>query len=153
MKIWLILIYFLSIFRCWAPLAQAQDLEHKITDLMSQMTLTEKLGQLQQLDGTPEGEYRPEHPDMIQKGLLGSTLNIRGVQNTNYLQHIAMEESRLKIPVLFAFDVIHGYRTIFPVPLGQASSWDPSLVERTASIAAFEASAVGLKWTFAPMVD
>ena len=117
------------------------------------MTLEEKLGQLQQLDGTADGQYRPAFADMVRKGLLGSTLNVRGAHNTNYLQHIAIEKSRLKIPVLFAFDVIHGYRTQFPVPLGEASSWDPALALNTASAAAFEASAVGLKWTFAPMVD
>ncbi len=117
------------------------------------MTLEEKLGQLQQLDGLAEGLYRPEHPEMIRKGLLGSTLNVRGAKRTNELQRIAMTESRLKIPVMFAFDVIHGYRTLFPVPLGEAASFDPAAVEKAASIAAAEASAAGVKWTFAPMVD
>jgi len=117
------------------------------------MTLAEKLGQLQQLDGEGNGAFRPEHPDLIRKGLLGSTLNVRGAKNTNQLQHIAMDESRLKIPVLFGFDVIHGYRTIFPIPLAEASSWDPALAEQSASIAAREAYATGLRWTFAPMLD
>jgi len=117
------------------------------------MTLEEKLGQLQQFDGEASGNYRPEHRDLVRKGLLGSTLNVRGAQRTNELQRIAVEESRLKIPVLFGFDVIHGYRTIFPVPLGEASSWDPAVAERSASIAAAEARAAGVHWTFAPMVD
>ena len=132
---------------------QRADVEKRIDALLAKMTLEEKLGQLQQLDGHADGNYRPEHPDLIRKGLLGSTLNVRGAKRTNELQRIALEESRLKIPVLFAFDVIHGYRTIFPVPLAEASSWDPAAVERAASVAAAESRASGVHWTFAPMVD
>jgi beta-glucosidase len=128
-------------------------IERRVNELLAQMTLEEKLGQLQMLDGLAEGVYRPEHPEMIRKGLLGSTLNVRGAKRTNELQRIAITESRLKIPVLFAFDVIHGYRTVFPVPLGEAASFDPAAAERSASVAAAEASAAGVKWTFAPMVD
>jgi len=128
-------------------------IERRIDALLKRMTLAEKLGQLQQLDGEANGNYRPEHRDLARKGLLGSTLNVRGAQRTNELQRIAVEESRLKIPVLFGFDVIHGYRTIFPLPLGEASSWDPAVAERSASIAAAEARAAGVHWTFAPMVD
>ena len=136
------------------PARAAQTtIERKVNELLARMTLEEKLGQLQQLDGLAEGAYRPEHPEMIRKGLLGSTLNVRGAKRTNELQRIAMEQSRLKIPVLFAFDVIHGYRTVFPVPLGEAASFDPAAVEKAASIAAAEAAAAGVKWTFAPMVD
>jgi beta-glucosidase len=130
-----------------------QELEDRISSLLARMTLAEKLGQLQQLDGSAEGDYRPEHTEMIRHGLLGSTLNVRGVKRTTELQRVAMNESRLKIPVLFAFDVIHGYRTVFPVPLGEAASWDASAAERAASIAAAEAAAAGVRWTFAPMVD
>src|SRR5712664_4837690 len=118
-------------------------LERRINALIARMTLEEKLGQLQQLDGEANGNYRPERPDLIRKGLLGSTLNVRGAKRVNELQHIAMEQSRLKIPMLFAFDVIHGYRTIFPVPLGEAASWDTKAAERSASIAAAEAAATG----------
>ena len=125
----------------------------RINALLAKMTLAEKLGQLQQLDGEGNGNFRPEHLELIRKGLLGSTLNVRGAERTNQLQRVAMEESRLKIPVLLGFDVIHGYRTIFPIPLAEASSWDPTLAERSASIAANEAYASGLRWTFAPMVD
>jgi beta-glucosidase len=127
--------------------------EKTIDALLKRMTLAEKLGQLQQLDGEGNGTFRTEHPDLIRKGLLGSTLNVRGAKNTNQLQHVAMDESRLKIPVLFGFDVIHGYRTIFPIPLAEASSWDPASAERSTSIAAREARAAGVRWTFAPMLD
>ena len=132
---------------------QSKNVEGQIDALMAKMTLEEKLGQLQQLDGEGNGTFRPEHLDLIRKGLLGSTLNVRGAKNTNQLQHVAMDESRLKIPVLFGFDVIHGYRTIFPIPLGEASSWDPALAEQSTSIAAREAYSTGLRWTFAPMLD
>lgn len=117
------------------------------------MTLEEKLGQLQQLGGHADGNYRQEHLDLVRRGLVGSFLNVLGARNTNELQRVAVEESRLKIPLLFGFDVIHGYRTIFPIPLGEASSWDPAAAERAAAVAAKEAAAAGLHWTFAPMVD
>ena len=126
--------------------------ERRINQLIAQMTLAEKLGQLQQLDGDYRGFARPEHFDLARKGLLGSTLNVRGVKFTNELQRAAME-SRLKIPMLFGFDVIHGYRTIFPVPLGESASWDLALIEKDAAIAAAESRAAGVHWTFAPMVD
>jgi Beta-glucosidase-related glycosidases len=126
--------------------------EQKINALIARMTLAEKLGQLQMLDGEANGNYRPEHLELVRKGLLGSTLNVRGVKNTNELQRAALE-SRLKIPVLFGFDVIHGYRTIFPVPLGEAASWDLSQIEKNQAIAAAETRAAGVHWTFAPMVD
>src|SRR5580765_7186270 len=122
------------------------ETEKKINALLARMTLAEKLGHLQQLDGEGNGTFRPEHPDLIRKGLLGSTLNVRGAKNTNQLQHVAMDESRLKIPVLFGFDVIHGYRTIFPIPLAEASSWDPALAEQSTSIAARETYSTGLRW-------
>lgn len=129
------------------------EIERRINALIARMTIAEKLGQLQQLDGEANGNYRPEHREMIREGRLGSTLNVRGAARTNELQRIAVKESRLKIPALFAFDVIHGYRTIFPVPLGEASSWDAQAVERAAAVAAAETRAAGVHWTFAPMVD
>ena len=131
----------------------APPIESRIAELLAHMTLAEKLGQLQQLDGTAEGDARPEHVELTRQGLLGSTLNVRGVKRTTDLQRVAMNESRLKIPLLFAYDVIHGYRTVFPVPLGEAASWDPQGAERAASIAAAESAAAGVRWTFAPMVD
>ena len=132
---------------------QPPNVEARIDALIARMTLGEKLGQLQQLDGEGTGNFRPEQIDLLRKGLLGSTLNVRGAQRTNQLQHVAVDESRLKIPNLFGFDVIHGYRTIFPIPLAEASSWEPKSAERSTSIAAKEAYATGLRWTFAPMVD
>ena len=151
----LILALFLS--HSLLPVSHAQaprrDVEKRISDLLSRMTPEEKLGQLQQLDGHADGRYKDEQPPLVRAGLLGSTLNVRGVRQTNELQRIAIEESRLKIPMLFGFDVIHGYRTIFPIPLGEAATWDPAAVERSAAIAAKEARASGVHWTFAPMVD
>lgn len=149
---------------CAAALAPAQrrgaaqagpgaDLERRINALVARMTVEEKLGQLQQLDGHADGRFREEHVELARKGLLGSTLNVRGVRNTNELQRAALEGSRLKIPLIFGFDVIHGYRTIFPVPLAEASSWDPAAAERSAAVAARESRAAGVHWTFAPMVD
>lgn len=126
--------------------------EARVNRLLAQMTLSEKLGQLQQLAGDYQGNALPEQFDLARKGLLGSTLNVRGAKFTNDLQRAALE-SRLKIPILFGFDVIHGYRTLFPIPLGLAASWDPAMVENSSSIAAAEARSVGLHWTFAPMVD
>ncbi|HEU4510785.1 MAG TPA: beta-glucosidase BglX [Pyrinomonadaceae bacterium] len=130
-----------------------RNVEDRVNALLAQMTLAEKLGQLQQLDGEANGNFRPEHLDLIRKGLLGSTLNVRGAQRTNQVQRVAMNESRLKIPIIFGFDVIHGYRTIFPIPVAEAASWDPSLAERSAAVAAQESNNSGVRWTFAPMVD
>ncbi|HEX8068649.1 MAG TPA: beta-glucosidase BglX [Pyrinomonadaceae bacterium] len=133
--------------------APRADIERRVNALLARMTLEEKLGQLQQLDGEANGNFRPEHVELVRRGLLGSTLNVRGVARTNELQRVAVAQSRLKIPLLFGFDVIHGYRTLFPVPLGEASSWDTAAVERAAAVAAAEARAAGVHWTFAPMVD
>src|SRR5215212_2217629 len=128
------------------------EIERKINALLARMTLSEKLGQLQQLDGEANGKFRPEHLEMARKGLLGSTLNVRGAEMSNELQRAALE-SRLKIPMLFAFDVFHGYRTMFPIPLGESASWNLASIEKAASVAAREARASGVHWTFAPMVD
>jgi beta-glucosidase len=112
------------------------------------MTLEERIGQMCQYSGITS-----EYELMIRKGEVGSLLNAIGVEEVNRVQRIAVEESRLGIPILFGLDVLHGYRTIFPIPLGLASTWNPETVRRAASIAATEASAEGIKWTFAPMVD
>lgn len=149
----IIFVVLASTFSPEAATSSQSGIEQKVNALLARMTLSEKLGQLQQLDGEGNGTFRPEHPELIRKGLLGSTLNVRGAQRTNQLQRVAMDESRLKIPVLFGFDVIHGYRTIFPIPLAEASSWEPALAERSAGIAATEAYSSGVRWTFAPMVD
>ncbi|MDQ3743254.1 MAG: beta-glucosidase BglX [Acidobacteriota bacterium] len=136
-----------------APLRAPDDTERKVNALLARMTLEEKLGQLQQLGGDVGGHANPDLYELARRGLLGSTLGVRGARNTNDLQRAAVEGSRLHIPLIFGFDVIHGYRTIFPVPLGEASSWDTAAAERAASIAAAEARAAGVHWTFAPMVD
>ncbi len=138
--------------------ASAQDsddeIEAKIDEWLGKLTLAQKLGQLQQLDADfPTGKLTDEQLQMVRDGVLGSTLNARGAANTNAAQRVAMEESELKIPLLFGFDVIHGYRTVFPVPLGEASSWDPDAAKSSAAVAAREARAAGVHWTFAPMVD
>jgi len=150
----LILFVVVACAACTSPIFAQRDvsLERKINVLLSKMTLAEKLGQLQQLAGDYKGNALPDQIELARKGLLGSTLNVRGAKFTNELQRAALR-SRLKIPILLGFDVIHGYRTLFPIPLGQAASWDPAMVERDASIAAAEARSVGLHWTFAPMVD
>src|SRR5205085_4058114 len=140
--------------RAPATAARAQDdVERKVNALLARMTLEEKLGQLQQLGGDVGGHANPDLYDIARRGLLGSTLGVRGARNTNDLQRAAVEGSRLKIPLIFGFDVIHGYRTIFPIPLGEAASFDPSAAERSAYVAATEARAAGVHWTFAPMVD
>ncbi|HKG47617.1 MAG TPA: glycoside hydrolase family 3 N-terminal domain-containing protein [Pyrinomonadaceae bacterium] len=154
LRLILLLFVVFSFFLFSAAHSQGpRNVEQRVNALLSQMTLEEKLGQLQQLDGEANGNFRPEHLELVRKGLLGSTLNVRGAQRTNQLQRVATTESRLKIPLLFGFDVIHGYRTIFPIPLAEAGSWDPGLAERSAAVAAQEASNAGLRWTFAPMVD
>src|SRR5215208_2734106 len=132
---------------------QGNDVERKVEALLARMTLEEKLGQLQQSGGDIGGKAQPPLLEAARAGRLGSTLGVRGARNANELQRAAVEGARLKIPLIFGFDVIHGYRTIFPIPLGEAASWDPSAAERSAYVAAAEARAAGLHWTFAPMVD
>ncbi|HEY0659896.1 MAG TPA: glycoside hydrolase family 3 N-terminal domain-containing protein [Lysobacter sp.] len=127
-----------------------------IESLLARMTLAEKLGQLNQLggQGTPTGpKVRSGGDDEIRRGEVGSFLGVHGAAYTRRMQEVAVKESRLGIPLLFAHDVIHGFRTTFPVPLGEAASFDPVAVENAARIAAIEATASGLHWTFAPMVD
>lgn len=151
--VFLVVLLFLTAPSFSSHSQQPKNFEPQIDALLRKMTLAEKLGQLQQLDGEANGNFRPEHLEMVRQGSLGSTLNVRGAQKTNELQRIAVTASRLKIPLIFGFDVIHGYRTIFPIPLGEAATWDPAAVERSAGIAAAEARAAGVHWTFAPMVD
>jgi beta-glucosidase len=136
-----------------SPARYSPEIEKKVSRLLARMTPAEKLGQLQQLCGAWTGDALPEDYKLARQGELGSMIFVRGARRTADLQRVAVNESRLKIPILFAFDVIHGYRTIFPVPLGEAASWDPSAAEQSSSIAAEEASAGGVRWTFAPMVD
>ena len=123
-------------------------IEKKIDKLMDSMTLEEKIGQMTQI----HGGY-PDHDEKARQGKIGSLLALRDPQRFNQLQKYAVESSRLKIPMLLGDDVIHGYRTIFPIPLAESCSWNPDLIENEASIAAKEASAYGIRWSFSPMVD
>src|SRR5438477_7273751 len=131
--------------------AQRPAAEPKIDSLLARMTLEEKLGQLNQV--SVDGQPNAEQLDLARKGLVGSFLNLAGADATHAAQHVAVTESRLHIPLILGLDVIHGYRTIFPIPLGEAASWDPEAVEAAAHVAAKEAAAAGVHWTFAPMVD
>src|SRR5580704_14415224 len=138
-----------------APPLDNPETEQRITKLLGEMTLEEKIGQLVHFADSSTGPGAP-HPDsreQIARGNVGSLENITGAAETNALQKLAIEKSRLHIPLVFALDVIHGYRTIFPVPLAMASTWDPSIVERASRIAAKEATSEGIRWTFSPMVD
>ncbi|HEY5508601.1 MAG TPA: beta-glucosidase BglX [Paludibacter sp.] len=117
---------------------------------MLQMTLEEKIGQMEQLN---EIGIKEESLEKVRKGLIGSVLNEKNSDIINKIQKIAIEESRLGIPIIFARDVIHGFKTIFPIPLGQAASWNPQVLENGGRVAAIEATSVGIRWTFAPMID
>lgn len=137
------------------------EIEQKVDSVLALMTLEEKVGQLNQHNGSwdftgpiPDGnEYVEERARLLQNGGVGSVLNVVGAEATYQAQKLAVENSRLGIPLIFGFDVIHGFKTIFPIPLGEAASWDLNAVEQSARVAAVEASAAGLNWTFAPMVD
>lgn len=131
--------------------------EDKVKDLLGRMTVQEKLGQIQQLTWTgdtgPGGGQTEQTEAAARAGLLGSVLNIHGARSSNSLQRIAVEESRLGIPLLFGLDVIHGFWTAFPIPLAQASSFDPEVARRDAEVSAKEARSEGVRWTFSPMMD
>ena len=121
-----------------------------IDDLLSRMTLEEKIGQMNQLDPSWNAE---EKEALIREGKVGSVFNIVGAKEVNRLQRMAVEETRLGIPLVAARDVIHGFRTIYPIPLGQAAAWNPELVQHAAQLTAQEAVAEGVRWAFSPMVD
>ncbi len=131
-----------------------QQADQKARALLQQMTLDEKIGQMNQSSGVQMPMLGSEKPDdLIAQGRVGSILWLIDPNQINRLQHIAVDKSRLHIPILFGFDVIHGYRTVFPVPLAMASSWDPSVEEQAQHWAAEDARATGIQWTFTPMVD
>ena len=137
-----------------------QSIDNKVAELLSKMTLEEKIGQMNQYNGfwnftgpSPQGGDAKVKYDHLRKGLVGSMLNVRGVKDVRSVQKIAVDESRLGIPLIFGFDLIHGYKTVFPIPLAEAASWDLSAIELSAQLSAKEASAAGINWTFAPMVD
>lgn len=135
-------------------------IDQKVDELLAKMTIEEKVGQMNQYtsfyDATgplPSNDYARSRYEQIKQGLVGSMLNVKGVDEVRKYQQLAVDSSRLGIPMIFAMDVIHGEKTIFPIPLGEAASWDLELIEKSARIAAIEASAEGVNWTFAPMVD
>ncbi|MCG8373953.1 MAG: beta-glucosidase, partial [Balneolales bacterium] len=132
------------------------EIEQKVDSVMALMTLDEKIGQLNLPSAGDISTGLATSTGIIAKikeGQVGGLFNIRGVERIRQVQKVAVEESRLGIPILFAMDVIHGYKTVFPIPLGLSSSWDMQAIERSARIAAQEASADGIAWTFSPMVD
>ena len=136
-----------------APMTH-EEAHRRAEALLKQMTLDEKVGQMNQSAGVTIPGLGSEKPDaLITQGKVGSILWLIDVKEINRLQHLAVDKSRLHIPILFAFDVIHGYRTVFPVPLGMASSWDPSVEEQAQHLAGQDARAAGIEWTFTPMVD
>ncbi len=141
-------------------MAQNNSIAQKVDSLLQLMTLEEKVGQMNQYNGfwdvtgpVPENGNAAMKYEHLKKGWVGSMLNVTGVKNVRKLQQLVVEESRLGIPLLFGQDVIHGYKTLSPIPLAEAASWDMAAIEMSARIAAEEASAVGINWTFAPMVD
>lgn len=136
------------------------EIEEKVTMLMSQMTLEEKIGQLNLHNGSwdvtgpvPEGEYQQARYNLLKSGGVGAMLNVIGVEATMAAQKIAVESSRLGIPLMFGYDVVHGYQTMFPVPIAELASFDTKIMMETAKIQAIEAAAGGINWTFAPMID
>ncbi len=145
----LLLVFFIGF-------SQQKTVDQKVNALLKQMTLEEKIGQLNQYTGNNQATgpitINPNKETEIKKGLIGSMLNVLGTKYTRQYQELAMQ-SRLKIPLLFGQDVVHGYKTTFPLPLAEAASWDLEAMELSARIAAVEASASGIHWTFAPMVD
>ncbi|HLP65462.1 beta-glucosidase BglX [Flavobacterium sp.] len=147
---------FLFLLSFFIGFSQQKTIDQKVEELLKKMTLEEKIGQLNQYtnDANPTGPLvvNPNKQNEIKSGLLGSMLNVNGAERTRKYQELAMQ-SRLKIPLLFGLDVIHGYKTTFPIPLAEAASWDLQAIELSARIAAVEASASGIHWTFAPMVD
>ncbi len=131
-------------------------LDSRVDSLLKQMTLEEKIGQLVQYSAgqpTGPGTGRTDYEEMIAHSQVGSFFNVNEPKLINSYQRIAIEKTRLHIPILFGLDVIHGFRTEFPIPLGMASSWDPSVIEKASHAAAVEAAADGIRWTFSPMVD
>src|SRR6185503_20376454 len=136
------------------PLAAAASqtaTDRRIDSLLAAMTLEEKLGQLNLLSAG--GRASPEQTALVRRGLVGGLFNVIGTENTRAVDRVATTETRLKIPLLFGLDVIHGFRTIFPIPLAEAGAFDPELAEATARAAGREAAAAGINWTYAPMVD
>ena len=131
-------------------IGSSPEVERRVENILSRMTLAEKIGQMNQVSA---GGDVSNYSDALRKGQIGSILNEVDPVKINEFQRICVEESRLGIPLLVARDVIHGYHTVFPIPLGLAATFDPALVEQGARVAALEATAQGVRWTFSPMLD
>ncbi|MCZ8217295.1 MAG: beta-glucosidase, partial [Cyclobacteriaceae bacterium] len=141
---------------CSSPNKSSSLIDNRVDSLMALMTLEEKIGQLNLPSAGDFVTGQASNSDIakkIEQGLVGGLFNIKSVSRIKEIQKVAVEKSRLKIPLIFGMDVIHGYQTEFPIPLALSSTWDMALIERTARIAAIEASADGINWTFSPMVD
>ncbi|HEX2683785.1 MAG TPA: beta-glucosidase BglX [Ferruginibacter sp.] len=159
-NIFLLLIVLPIAVKAQTSVREPLGMEEKINSLLQKMTLEEKVGQMNQYNGfwevtgpaPKEGDAKRKY-DHLRKGMVGAVLNVKGTENVRRLQEIAVKETRLGIPLLFGYDVIHGHKTLFPIPLGEAASWDLAAIQGSARIAAIEASAAGINWTFAPMVD
>lgn len=141
-------------------LSKENNLDAKVDSLIALMTLEEKIGQMNQYNGfwdatgpSPKNGNAANKYKHLESGLVGSMLNVRGVENVRAVQKIAVEKTRLGIPLIIGFDVIHGYKTLSPIPLAESASWDLKAIKKSAEIAADEASAAGINWTFAPMID
>ena len=153
-------LYLILSLPIFAQQATKPPIEERISVLMAQMTLEEKIGQMNQYNGfweatgpiPMEGEAAKKYQD-IKSGWVGSMLNVKGVEEVRAVQKIAVEESRLGIPLIIGFDLIHGYKTMSPIPLAEAASWDMEAIKNSARMGAIEAAASGINWTFAPMVD
>ncbi|WKZ60393.1 MAG: beta-glucosidase BglX [Cyclobacteriaceae bacterium] len=156
LKNYLFASFGLLIISCSSPGDETSSVDRKIDSLLNEMTLEEKLGQLNLPSAGQFTTGQAQNSDIakkIESGLVGGLFNIKSVNAIREMQQIAVEKSRLKIPLLFGMDVIHGYESVFPIPLGLSCSWDLELIEKTARVAAQEASADGINWTFSPMVD
>ena len=174
MRYWKFLILIIPIAALWGwkmnqqnekqvqkgAMTKNEQIENKVEELLQKMTLEEKIGQMVQYSGTwditgpaPSGDVSKLKYDQLQKGLVGSMLNVTSVDDVRRAQELAIESSRLGIPLIIGYDVIHGYQTMFPIPLAESASWDADAMETSARVAATEAAAAGVHWTFAPMVD
>ena len=156
----LLFFYFFTSFIAEAQNEIDPSIRQRVSDLMSKMTLEEKIGQMNQYNGfwnvtgpSPAEGNAKEKYDHLAKGWVGSMLNVRGAEEVRAVQKVAVEQSRLGIPLIIGFDLIHGYKTISPIPLAESASWDLDAIKNAASLGAKEAAAAGINWTFAPMVD
>ena len=152
-------VLFIS-FECLSQKEIEISIDARVEALLSKMTLNEKIGQMNQYNGfwnvtgpTPKEGNAKEKYDHLAKGLVGSMLNVRGAKEVRAVQEVAVNQSRLGIPLIIGFDLIHGYKTISPIPLAESASWDMEAIKKSARLGAIEASAAGINWTFAPMVD